>query len=196
MAGHKRIQFDERMDRIIRAAYLNGHKKTGDVSKAAVRLGVSQSSITRRAAEIGCIRAGYKTWKQWTPAEIDLLESKAYMSLNAINQALVRAGHPSRSLDAIRSKLSDIHINRRQARADAGLYTIKELGRLMGCSDGTIQRAIKSGHLKARQRQDVNQTEYSITTADVREFIKTCLPSIDIATIDKYWLIDLLTGVI
>ncbi|WP_026601449.1 helix-turn-helix domain-containing protein [Methylomonas sp. 11b] len=196
MAGYKRIQFDDRMDKIIRTAYLNGHKKTGDVGKAALRLGISQSSITRRAAEIGCLRAGYKTWKQWTPAEIELLENNAHKSLNAINQILVRAGHPSRSLDAVKSKLNDIQINRRQARADAGLYTIKELQRLMGCSEGTIQRAIKSGHLKASQRKDVNQPEYNITAADVRAYIKNCLPSVDIATCDKYWLIDLLTGVI
>lgn len=53
MGAPKRIHFDEYKDNLIRKAYQTGHRKTGLVKKTAEKMGISLTSVHRRAAELG-----------------------------------------------------------------------------------------------------------------------------------------------
>lgn len=194
MPAPKLLSFDDSADRLIRKAYAGGNKKTGSIKQAAKQLGISTSSVHRRAAELGVLRAVYKQQTEWTDHELEILEANAHKDLESINRLLVKAGSPSRSLEAIKSKLKRIGIGLREAKIDAGIYSLGELARLMGVTPTSIKRRIKSGQLLAEARPDVDQIEYLIHAKQVRQFIIENLPQIDIAACDKYWLVDLLTG--
>lgn len=191
----RRIEFDAQADKLVRSAYSQGYnRKHGGVMDVAARLGVSCSTIHRRAAELGIINSGHKKLIPWSPEEEQLLEQHAHRELDSINRILAKHGFQRRNLDSIKSKLKRLNISLRQARTDAGYYTLCELADLFGVDKNKLVRHIKRGDLKAKTRENITQLEYLIAAKDVREFIKTCLPSIDINRIDKYWLVDILTG--
>jgi hypothetical protein len=194
MPAHKTLFFSDADDAMIRRVYNNRQK--GGVKNIASRLGCSTGSVSRRAAELGCIRFVKKTQREWTQAEINIVETNAHKELTLINAALMRGGFESRSLDAIRKCCQRIGIGLRSAKTDSGIYTQAELARLMGIDRNTVQRHIRTGHLKADIRKGVDQLEYNITARDVRRFIIDYAPNVDIAACDKYWLIDILTGAI
>lgn len=192
--ANKRIEFTEQHDAMIRRAYAPG--KTGGCELIAKRLGISTGSVSRRASFLGCVRKVKKTHRAWQPEEICIAEANAHKELPAINIAIIKAGYPSRSLESIRKQINKIGIYRREAKVDAGIYNQSELSRLMGMVQKTIQAHITAGRLKATKRQGITQTEYTIKAADVRKFIVDYAPNVDIASCDKYWLIDILTGAI
>lgn len=196
MSAPKRIFFDDRTDQLIRKAYMTGHTKSGHVKKAAAQLGISQASISRRASALGVIRTVHKPNYEWTPEQLEILEQNAHKELEAINRILIKSGAPRRSVDAIRSRIRRLGIQLREAKIDAGVYTLSELARLMGVEKNTVKRHITSGALKAKQRPNVQQLEYVIDAKNVRTWIIQHLPQIDLAACDKYWLVDLLTGAI
>lgn len=189
-----KYQFNEHDDLLIRKNYAAGNKRSGAVNQLAKRLGCSRTTIHRRAVEIGAIRTTHHKRAPWTEEQNLILEENAHKSLNAINQALIRKGHPSHSLEGIRRQLWRLNLDRRLSKNDAGIYSQADVCRLMGCYTKTVQRHIRLGLLKAEKRADVAQTEYLISAKDLKQFIVNNISVVDFATIDKYWLVDLLTG--
>lgn len=196
MGAPKRIHFDERSDRMIRNAYQNGTRKSGAVNAVAEKLGISTTTVHRRAAFLGVVRAGHKTQIYWSEEEVYLLENSAHLTVGAIIERLIKAGYQRRTEHSILQKMKQLGLGQRQSRYDAGIYSIKELERLSGIQSRTLASYIEKGWLKASRRTGITQIEYDIHARDVRRFFKDYTANIDIVRCDKYWLIDLLTGVI
>lgn len=198
MKTAKRITFTEQQDNLIRLAYSSdryGSKDYG-VAKIAQKMGISAGTMFRRASELGVVRRGHKPHRHWSPEEEHIVEANAHKELEAINRALIKAGYESRSYHSIKGKLRSLGVFFREVRLDNGVYNQNQLAELMGIHTRVINRYIKDGHLKAKQRDGITQIEYFILARDVRDFIKNCTPMVDIAKCDKYWLIDILTGAI
>jgi len=193
MPAPKRIFFDEHVDTLIRRAYAN-HGKPGNMQRLSERLGISTTSICRRAVAIGCHVRTNKVVRKWTQQEIDILEANAHKELETINRALIRQGFASRSIDSIKYMLRRQGFDQRESKVLAGLYSQKQLALLMGVYPSTISNYIRSGILEANRRPGVDQIEYNIKVKHVKRLIIDYAPQIDISKCDKYWLIDILTG--
>lgn len=196
MPAHKRIHYDEHKDRIIRHAYQTGVNRSGLVKQAAKKLGISISSMHRRAAFLGVIRSSSKTHLPWSETETEIVEQHAHLTPRIIIKKLIKAGFKSRTEYSILYKLRSLGIGQRQARIDAGIYTLKEVSRLSGITAQSLAKYINKGWLKAEKRNDVTQIEYIIKAADLRKFIIEYVANIDILRFDKFWLVDVLTQTI
>jgi hypothetical protein len=196
MPAPKPIHFDEHKDRIIRNAYQSGANCSGLVKQAAQRLGISSTSIHRRACVLGVVRFSKKTQIYWTDQETEILEKFSHQTPNWIIEKLIKAGFKRRTEHSILQKLKVLGITQRQARVDAGIYTLCELSRLSGITTRSLASYIQKGWLKAEKRNDVTQIEYIIKAADLRKFIIDYTANIDILRFDKFWLVDVLTQTI
>jgi len=194
MGTPQRIFFDDHADALIRKAYQTGHRKTGLVKQTADKLGISLTTVHRRAVLLGVVRAAHKTHIVWTDAEVDLLEQSAHLTVSGIINRLVKAGYPRRTEHSILQKMKQLGLGTRQSRYDAGIYSIKELARLTGINCKTLQGHIARGWLRAKQRSGIDQIEYEIKAQDIKQFFQDHASHIDIVRCDKYWLIDVLTG--
>lgn len=189
-----RIHFDERTDALIKKAYASRNLKSGDIKSLAQKTGISSSTLHRRAVQLGVSRIGYKHNAKWTYEELELLEKHAHHSLEWIAQTLAKNGYPKRSIEAIRSALTRQNISRRLSKNDAGIFTQADVARFMGCQTKTVNLHIKSGALKAKLRNDITSLEYQIKAKDIKHFVVNNVSMIDMTKVDKYWLVDILTG--
>ena len=193
MPAPKRIVFDEQIDTLIRRAYANRGKQR-NLQHLSERIGISRTSISRRAVAIGCHVRVNKIARRWEEKEIEILEANAHKELETINRALMRQGFASRSIDSIKHMLKRQGLAQRESKLLAGLYSQKQLAILMGVHNRTINHYIRNGMLEAKQRPGVDQIEYNIKAKHVKRLIIDYAPQIDISKCDKYWLIDILTG--
>lgn len=189
----KRIEHTDRTDKLIVAAYQSAGYNKGAVKKAQKATGFSIGTLHRRAAELGVVPSHRKLhrWELW---QVQLLEKNAHKSLVAINSMITRRGGPSRSPIAIASQLRDLNLGQRQSRIDAGIYSATQAARLLGVTDDVIRRYIDTGMLSARQRDDISKREYLITDTDLKKLLVQHTCEVNFTKIDKYWLVDLLTG--
>ena len=75
------------------------------------------------------------------------------------------------------------------------MYSASGLANIMGIDDHTIANWIAKGLLKAtRKDSDCKNSTYQILPKDVRDFIKSNVAIVDLRKVDKFWLVDLLTG--
>jgi len=78
-------------------------------------------------------------------------------------------------------------------------YSARSVALCFGIDEHSVIRWIKQGWLKAKRR-GTERTEanggdmYFIKNQWIRKFIKESVAVIDFRKIDKYWLIDLLSG--
>lgn len=196
MGAPKRIEFDDRTDRLIRKAYQTKNMKSGEITKVAKQLGVSTTTINRRAASLGAVRAVNKTQILWTDEEVYLLEQLSHLAVGTIIVRLVKAGYKRRTEHSISQKMKQLGLDKRQSRYDSGIYTVKELERLSGISSRTLVSYIEKGWLKAKRREEITQIEYDILAKDVRKLFMDYTANVDILRCDKFWFVDVLTGVI
>lgn len=196
MGAPKRIEFDDHKDRLIKKAYQASSRKSGEIKKVAEKFGISVTTVHRRAVFLGVVRASNKTQIYWTDEEVYLLEQSAHLTIGAIITRLVKAGYKRRTEHSIAQKMKLLKLGSRQSRYDSGIYTVKELERLSGIQSKTLVGYIDKGWLKAKRRSGITQIEYDILAKDVRKFFMDYTTNVDILRCDKFWLIDVLTGVI
>ncbi|WP_367154689.1 MerR family DNA-binding transcriptional regulator [Methylomonas sp. HYX-M1] len=189
----KRIEHTERTDKLIIAAYQSAGYNKGAVKKAVKATGFSIGTLHRRAAELGVVPS-HRKLHSWEPWQVQLLEDNAHKSLSALNSMICRRGGPSRSLLAIAAQLKDLGLGQRQSRIDAGIYSAAQAAKLLGVTDDVIRRYINIGLLSAKQRDDITKREYSITDADLKKLLMTHTCEVNFTKIDKYWLVECLTG--
>lgn len=196
MGVPKQIEFDDHKDRLIIKAYQNNNRKSGEIKKVAETLGVSVTTVNRRAAFLGVVRAANKTQIYWSDEELHILETASHLKVGSIINRLMKAGFKRRTEYSVLHKMNALGLGQRQSRYDAGIYTVKELERLSGIQSKTIVSFIEKGWLKASRRTDITQIEYNIMAKDVRQFFRDYTANVDIMRCDKFWLIDVLTGAI
>ncbi len=170
------------------------HRDTGNgqVRALAQRLGYPRWKITRYAIQCGLI-AKQKKEPDWTEPEIRILQHKAHLSPERIQRHLLKKDY-HRSVTAIVLK-------RKRMRFLKNLdgMSATSLAKCLGVDNHFVLRAIAGGRLKAEKR-GTNRTEkqggdtYYIKDKDIRDYILTCLPEIDIRKVDKYWFCHLLAA--
>ena len=189
-------KFTPEMDDQIRCAYRNqvGMTHTAVVKSLAQNFGCPRHRVSKRALNLGLIPvARIKKPQNWTEAEKQIVRQHAGLTLGNIRQYLKKAGF-ERSENAIK-----IFILRNQIPHANENYSATRLSKLLGIDGHAVMEWIHKRLLKA-ERAGTNRTikeggdAYTIRPEDVRQFIVANLHMIDFRKLDKFWLVELLTG--
>jgi hypothetical protein len=146
-------------------------------------------AVRVRARELGLARTKDK---QWSDAEIAILERFAWMSPARIQIKLKAKGF-HRTQTAI-----DVKLDRTYARRNTPFFTGRGLASLLGIDSHAVTRWINLGYLKAKrrgtERHDGNGGDmYMIHENDVRVFVYARPMEIDLRKVDQLWFLDFIT---
>ncbi len=184
------------IDDVIRSAWrskAHGGRAT-KVVLAKTKCGWPEWAVRRRARNLGLCRR-YAAERAWSAEELDFLKKHAWRS-------------PERIRDKLREKFgvartpAAIILKRRRLKllSNTHFYSAQHLGELLGEDGHKVVRWIHCGLLEARKRGLEKRTPqqggdiYAIFPADVRKFINHNPHEIDLAKVEKYWFLDLITG--
>lgn len=191
--------FDDIKDRAIRDAYTSQdiNRRGGTVNNLARRLGIPRSILLRRARKLGLNPRVAKYGVAWTAEEDELLEQHAWKTPETISKIFRRAGF-ERSANAIECRRTrELGMGRREAISDAGIYKLSEAAALLGCNHTFLSGLIAEKKLLAKRegsREDGRASQWLIAEKDLRRVVIDYTAHLNFARIDKYWLVDLLTG--
>ncbi len=193
-AGYQRqAPSDERIDRLIRAAYANGALKPGAMRDLCAQTQRPRQWLRSRAIALGAIQ--HIRGPNWTKAEDALLERLEGKAPRTQQKALIAAGFTGRSESAITERLRRLGMMSTVDRSE--IYSLNEVSKLLGVGEHRlIARWIQRGDLKAKAHgtETAGVTRWEILRADLREFLIThpleWLP----ARCDRHWLIEILAG--
>lgn len=199
-ATRPRREWTDAEDLMIRKYYpeISGRKKGAkNMAWLARQIGVGDYQIRNRVYHLGLVKPRMRAL-EWSEKELEILEKYSYLSMGALKQRLKRAGFASRSEAAIsvaRSRYQFLVTENTES------YSATSLSRLLGVSDAPVRNWIKKGWLKAKPRSDVPASEkggvgdrFIIRPNDVRKFIVSHIAHINLATVDRFWFVDLLAG--
>ncbi|MEW6378627.1 MAG: hypothetical protein AB1611_03345 [bacterium] len=162
------------------------------VRDLANRLGFPRWKITRRAQVLGLITKGKKE-PDWSPEELNILEHQAHKNPEVIQKHLRRAG--------FHRSVYGIVVKRKRMRFLRNLkgQSATDLAECFGVDVKVITRWIRLGYLKAGRRgtgrlESQGGDMYWIKGKDIKEFVINYLEEIDFRKVDKFWMVDLLTG--
>lgn len=164
------------------------------VVQAKTKCGWPKWKISRRAIELGVARK-YSKERAWSDEELCVLKQYAWMSPNGIQKKLAKETGGRRTLTAIVLKRKRLKL-----LGNRDFYSARHLGGLLGEDIHKVVRWIKAGWLKARPRGLEARTPqqggdiYAIFPADVRRFLYRHPDEIDLAKVEKYWFLDLITA--
>lgn len=178
-------------DATIRQAYALwiGKNDRQALTRARIALGWPKHIVVGRGAALGLARVKEK---DWSLAEIAILEANCQYGIEPIRKLLVQAGFP-RSGTAILLKRRRLSLT----RAYSG-YSATALSKLFGVDihwvTGLIERGWLAGEKRgtertARQGGDM----WYITRASVREFLFVHPEEWDLRKVEKWWFLDLIT---
>ena len=175
----------------IRQVYSRAGTTRGYAKKLADELGWSRHDVYRVARSLDVQDPHCKPLKcrRWTAPELDLLESTGHLSPAKAAQEFSRAGH-LRSAYAIHNKRAQQGIKVREEKISEGHYTCYTLADHMGVDRRTVSRWIRNGYLRATPT--VTGEPFQIDRAAIRQFVVNHVALLNMANIDKYWLVDLL----
>lgn len=183
---HQRYAHSPATDDDIRRIYADGI--TRDALKLATRrLGRPRKWITNRAAALGLSSPRFKT-PQWTADEDAILSAAPHFNPKTLARRLTAQGF-SRSPIAIHVRLTRLGLS----RIDPDKMCARELAEIMGTDGKTVARWIEKGWLKAKVSEG---GIYRISRKQVRSFIVDNVAAVNIGRCDKFWLVDLLAGIL
>lgn len=188
----QRWETSDHIDAVIRRAY-QGEPKKHLIAKTAQIVCRPRWWVSKRASQLGIVAPRFKE-PAWTPEEIELIDGNAHKHPQTIARILKRAGY-QRSPTAVTVKLKRIGA----VREDPDHYTARGLAIVFGIDVKSVTRWIESGWLKAGRRgTDRSQAQggdmWWIRRKDVRRFVIGNVAAVDFRKVDKFWLVDLLTG--
>jgi hypothetical protein len=191
----KKYHESEHIDAQIRRVYTEKRLDTGVVNDLADRLGYPRWWVKRRAAALGLARTKEKPWSD---TELEILEENSHKSLAVVQRMLNRQGY-KRTTTAIAIKRKRLGFDLREERAIAGIYSSRQLAELMGIDAKSVTGWITKGLLKAKRRGTARTEmqhgdEWEIKMNDVRSFLIDYTGHWDHRKVDKYWLVDILSG--
>jgi hypothetical protein len=136
--------------------------------------------------------------REWVEEEVAILELNAHFSIETITRKLQAKGF-ARSASSVRNKLFKLNLNKRDEMFAQGIYTTKSLALCIGHSPQTILRWIKNGLLDATPAGtdrvgEQNGDYWLINNKAVRRLLVEHTAYVDFTKIEKYWLVDVLTG--
>lgn len=182
---------EEMHDRIKRL-YQNKTDSSGEVSAFAEKHGIPRWKITNYAQRMGWIKKQKKE-PNWTEAELKILKRNAHKLPGSIQRRLARSGY--------HRSVTGITVKRKRMRFLQNLegQSASQLALCFGESPKWVTRQIEQGLLQAERRGTNRTLEqggdiWYIKDQDVRRFIMENVGGIDFRKIDKFWLVDILTG--
>ena len=190
--GRRKYEFTPGMDDLVRAAYqqLRVHSDRKAIRNCARRLGVPRWVVLRRGRELGLARTKETPWSEM---EVDLLERWGHLTDAVIQRKLAAAGY-SRSINGIHLKLKRLRI-----RQNLDGYSAYSLAEAFGVDSHKIGSWIRRNILRAARRgtdrkESQGGDSYWITHKAVRDFVLRYPDEIELAKVEKFWFLDLVSG--
>jgi hypothetical protein len=188
--------FDDQADRAIREAYSSPELGRSAIKALERRLGIPRQIVFRRALKLG-LTPRHTRQPRWSATEERLLQQHAWKAPDVIARHLRKAGF-QRSATAVALHLNrTIGLTRDDARIDAGVYKANEVARLLGVDGRTLMGFIERGELPAQRfdgRSDGRAIYWLVKEKDLRNLLMNYTAHFNFGRIDKYWLVDLLSG--
>ena len=188
-------RFTPEMDARITEEYRNkvGFTRTRVVRDLAESWGFPRYAIGKRALKLGLVPVVRGLPRAWSEIEKETVVKWAFLSIGSIRKKLKAAGFV-RSENAIK-----IFITRQIGFKPKESYSATSLAGLLGIDNHAVLAWINKGWLKAVRRGTERTAlqggdSWTVRPEDVREFVINHLALIDIRKVDKFWLVELLTG--
>lgn len=193
----KKYHFTTEMDDRIRKLYQNkvGMKSVaykGYVRDLAAEFGMPRWRISKRAVELGILPVQKKE-PVWSNKELEILERSAHLTPAVIQKHLRKKGFPRTQMG--------IKLKRKRMRFLKNLHghSARSVALCFGIDDHAVAGWIEKGWLKARKRgtertKAQGGDHWFIKNRWIRDFVIESVAVIDLRKVDKYWLVDLLSG--
>jgi hypothetical protein len=188
----------QEIDALIRDFYARFRGK-GAVRRLQVRTGWSGNAIQGRAGELGLVIPRPVDVREWMPGELDILElDGTAVTYQTIQRRLVEAGFPRRTMGSIQAKMNRMRLTRKWGRV--GCWNQTELADLLGMTRSTLRSLTEAGKIRGERHvlderfNSRDDQAYLYQGAEVRRFIIEHIEAIHLERVDKYWLIEVLTG--
>lgn len=167
---------------------------SGPVAELAQKTGLPRWKITRRAAQLGLIQRSREAYRAWAEEELQIIRANAQFSHITIQRKLKAAGF-ARSETAVKVKLTRMG----GCSLIEGHYSAAVVAEKFGVDVRSVARWIHKGFLPARlkgtSRTDQQGGDaYVIARDDLRRFVVDMVSIIDFRKINKWWVVELLTG--
>lgn len=162
----------------------------GEVTAMAEKLKVPRYVIRRIGRKAGVVQTRTKC-PDWTEPELKTLERLARYTPEVISRRMKAKGF-DRSATACSEKLKQMRF-----RQNLKGMTASMVADGLGVHSKTILRAVRLGKIKADRRGTAREDavdHFWITPGAVRDYLVEYLPEIDFRKVDKFWVVDLLTG--
>jgi hypothetical protein len=184
-------------DALLRKEWPLVQKRQQSAARLADKMGVSITQLRLRTGYLG-LRIQRLDHQPWTEEEDELLAANVHLALKTLRQRFKRAGY-RRTEAALALRRGRLQL---RLQGNGNYYSGQELAALLGCSLQPILRWIRAGWLLAKPRGETENAyggpgdRYLIAHKNVRKFIidYTAHAAPHLATADKVWLVDLLTG--
>lgn len=178
---------DAHVDEQIRFAHQSVPTK-GYMQTLAERVGRPRWWVSKRARELGLTTPRFME-PAWSDEELAIVERTAKLTPSGSQKALERAGfHRSVTAVVVKRKRLDITIPK-----PAGVYCPNSLGALLGYDPKTPIRWIRTGQLRAVEKDGV----FVIREADIRAFLLAHPMQVDLRKLpllNRPWLYEVLTA--
>jgi hypothetical protein len=167
----------------------------GQVAALAKRLKVPRWWISTQATRL-CLKAPRFKEPAWSAEELAIAQAHAHQHVGTIQKHLARAGY-RRSETGIVVKLKR---NGGTGRAlDPDNYSATALAKLFNIDGHSVAAWVDKGWLQARMRgtkrgKKQGGDEHVIHRNAVRQFIIDNVHAVDFRKVDKFWLVEILTG--
>jgi hypothetical protein len=179
------------IDELIRAAYEK--QRLGDrlaLTVVSRKLGWPRYAMAKRGAELGVTRIKERVWSE---CEEEILNRYGHLPISAVQRRLLQSGF-ERSCAAVQVKVTRLRI-----KQNLDGYSACSLALAFGVDVHKVLGWIHRGLLKAVRRGTERQSSQGgdtwwITHRDVQRFVLRAPDEIDLARVEKFWFLDLLTS--
>jgi hypothetical protein len=180
-------------DRLIQEAYrqfrVYGNRRA--IPLCCRKLGWPGHVVKKRAVSLGLSRT--RDAGPWSERELQILEAGSHLTDQGLVRRLAAAGF-QRTEAAVHLKLRRLRI-----RSNRDWYSANQLAEAFGVDSHKVTRWIKAGALAAARRGTERLAVqggdgFVIEHKDVREFALRFPEEYDLAKVEKFWFLDLITG--
>ncbi len=180
--GSTSTRANDAVDDEIRGAYADGSR--GAVQKLSESLGVPPWWISRRAGQLGLVKARLKE-ADWCSAELGILARCVEGGPAQAHRELRLAGY-ERSVGAVASKLKSV---KSKSSEDEAL-SARDLAKLMGVDEKAVVRWISHSGLEASR----SGASWHIKPQAFKAWVVSHPRMISLRGVDALWFIDLISN--
>jgi len=178
------------IDALIADAYRQ--QRQGDrraIKSISGKLGWPAYAVSKRAAELGLVRVKERAW---SPEEERIIFRFGHLPYSGMQRKLAGAGF-ERSRAAIAVKATRLRI-----KSNLEGYSATALATAFGVDSHKVLLWIGRGLLEASRRGTCRRPEQGgdtwwISRDQVKRFVMRCPEEIDLARVEKFWFLDLIT---